>query len=86
MAAAFSRAAGYCTEKSEGHRAGLGAQRGVDGLGFYRQRMSLTARPAGPSDPYNVRRSVLKDRNREESACEKRVALIRRPAQDREQP
>ena len=34
MAAAFSRAAGYCTEKSEGHRAGLEAQRGVAGLGF----------------------------------------------------
>ena len=34
LAAAFSRAAGYCTEKSEGHRAGLGAQRGVAGLGF----------------------------------------------------
>ena len=34
LAAAFSRAAGYCTEKSEGHRAGLEAQRGVAGLGF----------------------------------------------------
>ena len=34
----------------------------------------------------NVKRSVLKDRSREESACEKSVALIRRPAQDREQP
>ena len=34
MAAAFSRAAGYCTEKNEGHWAGLGAQRGVAGPGF----------------------------------------------------
>ena len=34
LAAAFSRAAGYCTEKSEGHWAGLGAQRGVAGPGF----------------------------------------------------
>ena len=34
LAAAFSRAAGYCTEKSESHRAGLEAQRGVAGLGF----------------------------------------------------
>jgi len=34
LAAAFSRAAGYCTEKSEGHRAGLEAQRGVASLGF----------------------------------------------------
>ena len=35
LAAAPSRAAGYCTvEKSEGHQAGLGAQRGVAGPGF----------------------------------------------------
>ena len=39
---------------------------------------------SGP--PSGMDRSVLKDRSREESACEKSVALIRRPAQDREQP
>ena len=52
----------------------------------YRQRMSRTARPAGLSGPYNVRPGALKDRSREESACAKSAALIRRPAQDREQP
>ena len=40
---------------------------------------------SGPPPP-GMDRSVLKDRSREESACEKSVALIRRPAQDREQP
>ena len=39
---------------------------------------------SGP--PPGMDRSVLKDRSREESACEKSVALIRRPAQDLEQP
>ena len=63
-----------------------GLWEGGHGGTCYRQRMSLTARPAGPSGPYNVRPSVLKDRSREESACEKSAALIRRPAQDREQP
>jgi len=33
----------------------------------------------GPSGPGNAMRSVLKDRSREESACEKSAALIRRP-------
>ena len=63
-----------------------------------KQRMSQAARPAGggvtgelvlngSSGPSpGMDRSVLKDRSREESACEKSVALIRRPAQDREQP
>ena len=63
-----------------------GLWEGGHGGTCYRQRMSRAAMPVGPSGPYNVRRSVLKDRSREESACEKRVALIRRPAQDREQP
>ena len=63
-----------------------GLWEGGHGGTCYRQRMSRAAMPVGPSGPYNVRRSVLKDRSREESACEKSVALIRRPAQDREQP
>ena len=39
---------------------------------------------SGPSP--GMDRSVLKNRSREESAREKSASLIRRPAQDREQP
>ena len=63
-----------------------GLWEGDHGGTCYRQHMSRIERPAGPSGPCNVRPSVLKDRSREESACEKSAALIRRPAQDREQP
>ena len=64
----------------------FGLWEGGHGGTCYRQRMSRTARPAGPPGPCNAMPSALKDRSREESACEKSAALIRRPAQGREQP